>query len=99
MSYTNAHAAHIEDGVVRQVIVIPHMDDDDAKITAYCNSIGLEGKWVDTSYTGSRRGKFAGVGDLFDGTTFTSPPGEDDLPLAEQIAHTKEHLAELEARR
>ena len=71
--YHNAHAALIEDGIVRNVIVIPHMDDDDAKVTAYCNSIGLAGVWVDTSYTGSRRGKYAGLGDSWDGENFTSP--------------------------
>ena len=73
MTYHNAHAALIEDGIVRNVIVIPHMDDDDAKVTAYCNSIGLAGVWVDTSYTGSRRGKYAGLGDSWDGENFTSP--------------------------
>jgi hypothetical protein len=73
MPYENAHAAKIEDGVVRQVIVIPYLDDDDAKITAYCNSIGLPGTWIDTSYMGARRGKYAGVGDLWDGTEFKSP--------------------------
>ena len=65
MAYKNAHAARIEDGIVREVIVIPYLDDDDAKITAYCNRIGLPGTWVDTSYAGSRRGKYAGVGDEF----------------------------------
>ena len=73
MPYENAHAAKIEDGVVRQVIVIPYLDDDDAKITAYCNSIGLPGTWIDTSYMGARRGKYAGVGDLWDGVEFKSP--------------------------
>lgn len=73
MTYKNAHAARIEDGVVREVIVIPYMDDDDAKITAFCNSIGLPGIWIDTSYTGSRRGQFAAVGDKWDGSTFSSP--------------------------
>ena len=63
---SNAHAARIDDGIVREVIVIPYLDDDDAKITAYCNSIGLAGTWIDTSYTGSRRGKYAGAGDTFD---------------------------------
>jgi hypothetical protein len=66
MSYHNAHAARIEDGIVRQVIVIPYCNDDDADITAYCNSIGLEGTWIDTSYTGSRRGQYAAVGDVYD---------------------------------
>lgn len=67
MTYHNAHAARIDDdGVVRQVIVIPYMDDDDEKITAYCNGIGLEGRWIDTSYVGARRGRYAGVGMRYD---------------------------------
>lgn len=71
MTYTNAHAARIDDdGIVREVIVIPYMDDDDAKITAYCHSIGLAGTWLDTSYLGARRGKFAGIGDRWDGENF-----------------------------
>jgi hypothetical protein len=77
MANKNAHAARIEDGIVREVIVIPYLDDDDAKITAYCNSIGLPGTWIDTSYTGSRRGKYAGAGDKFamtrSGGEFVSP--------------------------
>jgi hypothetical protein len=66
MPYENAHAARVEDGIVREVIVIPYMDDDDTKITEFCNSIGLSGTWIDTSYIGARRGKYAGVGDRFD---------------------------------
>ena len=73
MASENAYAAKIENGVVTSVIVIPFQDDDDAKITAFCNSIGLAGTWVDTSYTGARRGKYAGVGDSFDGHNFISP--------------------------
>lgn len=67
MAYHNAHAALIDDqGIVQQVIVIPYMNDDDAKITSYCNSLGLTGTWIDTSYLGARRGKYAGVGDFYD---------------------------------
>ena len=77
MAYENAHAAKIENGIVTQVIVIPFMDDDDAKVTAYCNSIGLDGTWVDTSYVGSRRGKYAGIGDTWDGENFASPVVEE----------------------
>ena len=75
MTYANAHAARIEDGIVREVIVIPYCNDDDAEITAYCNGIGLPGTWLDTSYLGARRGKYAGVGDTYDpGTdTYTTP--------------------------
>jgi hypothetical protein len=74
MAYVNAHAALIEDGIVRNVIVIPRQEDDrDDLVQAYCNSIGLAGVWVDTSYTGSRRGKYAGLGDSWDGENFSSP--------------------------
>jgi len=76
MPFHSAHAAKIDaDGIVQQVIVIPYLDDDDAKITGYCNSIGLPGTWIDTSYTGSRRGKYAGIGDKYDSelNEFVSP--------------------------
>ena len=67
MPYVNAHAARIdENNIVREVIVIPYCNDNDADVTAYCNSIGLPGTWIDTSYTGARRGKYAGVGDTYD---------------------------------
>jgi hypothetical protein len=83
MASENAHAAKIENGIVTQVIVIPHQGDDDAAITAYCNSIGLDGVWVDTSYLGSRRGKYAGIGDTFDGDNFVSPVIEEPVIEAE----------------
>ena len=79
MTYHNAHAARIdENNVVREIVVIPYMGDDDAKVTAYCNSIGLAGTWIDTSYTGSRRGKYAGIGDMWDGTNFVAPTIESE---------------------
>jgi len=80
MTFYNAYAALIDDNeIVRDVVVIPYMDDDDAKITAYCNSIGLAGTWIDTSYTGSRRGKYAGVGDRYDAELdeFVSPQSDE----------------------
>lgn len=83
MASENAHAAKIENGVVTQVIVIPRQEDDrDDLVTGYCNSIGLPGRWVDTSYLGARRGKYAGINDLFDeeADEFTSPVSE---PVAE----------------
>lgn len=76
MAYHNAHAARIdENGVVREVIVIPNVGDTHEAVTAFCNSIGLAGTWLDTSYTGSRRGKYAGIGDVYDSELdeFVSP--------------------------
>jgi len=76
MTYHNAHAARIEAGVVREVIVIPYCNDDDADITAYCNGIGLPGTWIDCSYLGARRGRYPGVGFTYDeGSDEFVPPG------------------------
>jgi hypothetical protein len=88
MTYHNAHAARIdENGIVREVIVIPYMDDDDAKITEYCNSIGLAGTFLDCSYLGARRGKYPGMGDRYDADIdqFVSPtdPEPDEAPEPE----------------
>jgi hypothetical protein len=81
MAYEYAHAARVEDGIVREVIVIPYMDDDDAKVTEYCNSIGLAGTWLDTSYIGARRGKYAGIGDRYDADLdeFVSPQADEPV--------------------
>lgn len=89
MPYHNSHAAKINaDGIVEQVIVIPFCNDDDAEITAFCNSIGLEGKWIDTSYVGARRGKFSGIGDIYDAEKdeFVSPVVEAPAEVAEAPA-------------
>jgi hypothetical protein len=82
MTYHNAHAARIKDGIVREVIVIPYCNDDDAEITAYCNGIGLNGTFIDTSYKGSRRGKYAGIGDRYDADLdqFISPAPAEETP-------------------
>lgn len=67
MASENAHAALVnEDGIVQNIIVIPYMNDNDDDITAYCNGIGLEGRWLDTSLHGARRGKYAEAGDRYD---------------------------------
>jgi len=81
MPHDNAHAARIdENGIVREVIVIPYCGDDDAQVTAYCNSIGLAGTWIDTSYLGARRGKYAGIGDTYDAV--------NDVFVAPEITET-----------
>jgi len=79
MPYVHAFAALVDDGnVVRDVIVIPYCNDDDVDVTAYCNSIGLPGTWLDTSYLGARRGKYAGIGDQYDpiANVFYTPTAE-----------------------
>jgi hypothetical protein len=78
-----AHFAKIENGVVREVIVVA--DDDapnEATGKAFIAAIGLAGDWVMTSYNnnpveGKSRGKYAGIGDLWDGEKFTTPGAQD----------------------
>lgn len=54
-----AHFAKVEDGIVTQVIVAE-------KDFINTGIVGDEFNWVQTSYSGSFRGKFAGVGDTWD---------------------------------
>jgi hypothetical protein len=78
-----AHFARIENGVVREVIVVANDDaPDEATGQAFIAAIGLTGDWVQTSYNnnaveGKSRGKYAGIGDLWDGDKFTTPGGQD----------------------
>jgi len=74
-----AHFARIENGRVREVIVVSNDDaPTEAAGQAFIASLGLDGEWVQTSYNGNPiegqdRGRYAGIGDLFDGEKFSSP--------------------------
>jgi len=76
-----AHFAQINDGTVSQVIVVNNevignaagLDGETVGI-AFCQSLfGADTQWAQTSYNANFRGKYAGVGDTFDGTNFISP--------------------------
>ena len=79
-----AHFAKVENGIVQTVIVVSNDDaPTEAAGQAFIASIGLDGEWVQTSYNnnpveGASRGKYAGIGDRWDGTTFTSPTNESE---------------------
>ena len=82
-----AHAARIEDGIVREVIVVPNDLDEtesDAAIEAYTHGIGLTGTWIRTSYNNNIRGRYAGIGFTYDAELdeFVAPeaPAEDEAP-------------------
>ena len=77
-----AHAARIEDNIVREVIVVPDdldATESDAAIEAYIHSIGLQGTWIRTSYNGNIRGTYAGIGFTYDSENdvFVAPVVED----------------------
>lgn len=78
-----AHFAQVVDGIVQQVIVV---SNDDAPTEAagkhFIALIGLSGEWIQTSYNsnpveGQDRGKYAGIGDTWDGSKFIAPGAPD----------------------
>jgi len=82
-----AHAARIEDGIVREVIVVPNdldATESDAAIEAYIHGIGLSGKWIRTSYNGNIRGRYAGIGYKYDAALdeFVAPEPPAEEPAA-----------------
>ena len=81
-----AHFARIENGIVREVIVVANADcaggdfpESEAAGQAFIASIGLSGEWRQTSYNGNFRQKYAGIGDQFDDVNdaFVSPSQEE----------------------
>lgn len=82
-----AHFARIENGIVSQVIVVNNevLFDENGKESEvigieFCRSLfGKDTDWVQTSYNGNFRGKFAGIGDIYDETldAFIPPKPEE----------------------
>ena len=61
-----AHFAEIDsNNVVVRVLVVA--DDQEQRGQEFlANDCNLGGNWIQTSYNGNIRGKFAGVGDVYD---------------------------------
>ena len=77
-----AHFAKMVNGVVQQVIVVANADCGDVEFPAsepvgqgFIASLGLEGEWLQTSYSGSFRGRYAGIGFGYseESDTFVAP--------------------------
>jgi hypothetical protein len=62
-----AHFAKIENGIVTQVVVVDNSQE--MRGEEFLNSIGLEGKWVQTSYNANFGKKFAAIGDTYVAST------------------------------
>ena len=77
-----AHFARVSGGIVREVIVVRNEDmlddlgnESEELGQEFIASIGLTGTWIQTSYNGTFRGKYAGQGDTYDeaNDVFVSP--------------------------
>jgi hypothetical protein len=86
-----AHFAKIENNVVQQVIVVSNDDCGGGEFPesepigqTFIASLGIDGDWLQTSYHANFRGRYAGVGTVFDpdageyGEFVTPPPVEFD---------------------
>lgn len=67
-----AHFARIEDNVVREVIVVnndvlldPQGVEQETIGIEFCKNL-FGGEWIQTSYNAKFRGKYAGIGDIYD---------------------------------
>jgi len=83
-----AHFAQVDNGIVRNVIVVNNSDcgggefpDSEPIGQAFIEAIGIEGDWLQTSYNGNFRGQYAGQGMTYDPTLdeFVSPQPEEPL--------------------
>jgi hypothetical protein len=69
-----AYFARIEDNIVRQVIVVNNETLENKSFPesepigiAFCKSLyGEDTEWLQTSYNGNFRGKYAGSGSIYD---------------------------------
>lgn len=82
-----AHFARINNSIVQEVIVIANDDCGGGDFPAsevigqtFIASLGLTGKWLQTSYNANFRGKYAGIGDFYDAQNdvFVGQPAEVD---------------------
>lgn len=75
-----AHFARVENGIVREVLVVSNdaLDPDNEEVSgqALLAESGISGEFVQCSYSGSFRGAYPGVGYLWDGENFTPPTTE-----------------------
>jgi len=68
-----AHFARISENTVREIIVVANEiitdengDEQETLGQAFIASLGLEGTWLQCSYSGSFRGGYPGIGSTYD---------------------------------
>jgi hypothetical protein len=71
-----ANFAKIENNIVTQVVVVDNSQEHRGQefLAEDCN---LGGTWIQTSYNANFSGKYAGVGDTWNGTEFIAPVVEE----------------------
>jgi hypothetical protein len=88
-----AHFANVQNGLVVNVVVVPDEHEHDGE--SYLHSLGLDGRWIQTSYNthGNQhpsgvplRGNYAGIGFTYDEgrDAFIAPQPGPEWVLNEQ---------------
>ena len=71
-----AHFAEIDsNNIVTRVLVVANEQEHRGQ-EFLADECGLGGTWIQTSYNANFAGKFAGIGDTWDGTNFIAPEPE-----------------------
>ena len=87
-----AHFARVENGRVSNVIVVANeainggdFPGSESTGQAFIASLGLDGDWLQTSYSGSFRGNYAGIGFTYNEEldAFIPPKPSEDATLDE----------------
>jgi hypothetical protein len=79
-----AHFALVDDtNTVREILTVNNNDcaggdlpESEPAGQAFLAACGLQGHWVQTSYHANFRGKYAGIGDIWNGTDFETPQAQ-----------------------
>jgi len=73
-----ANFAEIDsDNKVIRVLVVDNSQEHRGQ-EFLANDLGFGGTWIQTSYNANFGGKYAGIGDVWDGTNFTTPTEETE---------------------
>lgn len=84
-----AHFAKVNSkNIVEQVLVVP--DEQENRGEEYLNEIGLEGRWIQTSFNNKIRGRFAAISMIYneDLDVFTDPKPYNSWILDEYFRWT-----------
>ena len=67
--------------------------ESEKKGIEFCQSLyGADTRWVQTSYNGNFRGKYAGIGDTYDGSAFVAPVVEAPVVEAPVVQEPEQTL-------
>ena len=74
-----AHFAEIDsDNKVLRVLVVDNSQEHRGQ-EYLAEELGFGGTWVQTSYNANFGGKYAGIGDTWDGANFIAPPSPEHI--------------------